>query len=855
MRSTCFTTDRETPTPQRSRSLGWYSCAAFVALVLALTPLSASATCQACDWEQGPWAISVTNQGAPGSPETTVQWPGGSKNGNALEIYYTLAGDSPQLWVFLTNGFFRQVAPGAQFATSFRLFRYFSSTDENLDELTPAGFEILGVSGNGELTLQLDYRNDAITASDRFAVQVDSTLRIPTALQTAMSASIAITNESGYAVAPFWQGHRTLGEQWVLFGVSSMYVADNLSSEIPAWYDVLDLGNLYVGNVADSDFMNDGYSLNGAIEVSTHDVAIIETESGFLALDHEMPHVVIPGLEWYEELILGETTSDFASLVHLYDDRRNQRIDVVGSSGLVSSIDDLKWSMVYNRNDSNLVDGDNVRVRLGANPSIDAWPDGATQSVTLEIVTGAGALVPALSFPQLGYLMGCMLLAALWIRRRSVRTSALVVLQLALVGWLALPPTAATADILLASYESTESPELSLSSPDAGMTLTWPVLGGAAGVPAATEGSHVLKLAWTGETDRKVEVRHDWASSTFDLAGQGGILIDVYVDTASALPAIAGIYDDVFFWLEGFDLPTTTGQWYTLAMCVADKGHVGLNHILATLFEDVAGDDGTIYLDNLRLVPPKQLSFAGRNWTVKCGVGLGPGPNDFSQGAENVWVDGNGRLHLKIIERRGQWWCAEVVLNDSLGYGAYSFELETRVDLIDEIAVLGLFTYDLDAAAENYREIDIEFSKWGNPENDNGQYVIQPYTVFDNIYRFDVDYSGAGGDDTTTHTFSWGPGAIDFESSYGAIPPPDPGSIQAWPYSGVDIPDEGAEQTRLNLWLFQTAAPANGQDVEVVISDFRFIDVAPGVPVLGVWGLLGLAVVLAGVARQLLRGG
>ena len=121
------------------------------------------------------------------------------------------------------------------------------------------------------------------------------------------------------------------------------------------------------------------------------------------------------------------------------------------------------------------------------------------------------------------------------------------------MGWLALAPTASAADVLLAGYEPSESPELTLTSPDAGMTLTWPLVGGAGGVPAATEGSHVLKLAWTGETDRKVEVRHDFATSTFDLAGHGAILIDVYVETASGLPAIAGIYDDVFFWLEGFD--------------------------------------------------------------------------------------------------------------------------------------------------------------------------------------------------------------------------------------------------------------------------------------------------------------
>jgi hypothetical protein len=430
-----------------------------------------------------------------------------------------------------------------------------------------------------------------------------------------------------------------------------------------------------------------------------------------------------------------------------------------------------------------------------------------------------------------------------------VSGSRVAALAVAVIGGLALAPGADAAATKLASYEPAESPELSVSSPDAGMTLSWPLAGGVAGVPAATEGSHVLKLAWTGETDRKVEVRHAWATSTFDLAGHGAILVDVYVETASALPAIAGIYDDVFLWLEGFDLPATTGQWTTLAMCAADKEQVGLDHILATLFEQLAGDDGTLYLDNLRLAPPRQLSFAGRSWTVKCGGYLGPGPNPFSQSAANVWVDGSDRLHLKISERRGQWWCAEVVLDEPLGRGTYSFEVATNVALLDENAVLGLFTYDFDAAAENYREIDFEFSRWGDAENDNGQFVVQPYTVPGNIHRFDIDTAGSGGDDTTSHTWSWTPDAVHFASRYGAIPGAAP--IESWSYTGADVPDEGDERVRFNLWLFQGAAPAGAQDVEVIISDFRFLEAAHGVPALGPGGLLGLGLALIWlVARQ-----
>ena len=42
-------------------------------------------------------------------------------------------------------------------------------------------------------------------------------------------------------------------------------------------------------------------------------------------------------------------------------------------------------------------------------------------------------------------------------------------------------------------YEPSEA-NLTLSSRDSGMTVAWPVLGGVADVPNATEGSHVVKL-------------------------------------------------------------------------------------------------------------------------------------------------------------------------------------------------------------------------------------------------------------------------------------------------------------------------------------------------------------------------
>lgn len=415
-----------------------------------------------------------------------------------------------------------------------------------------------------------------------------------------------------------------------------------------------------------------------------------------------------------------------------------------------------------------------------------------------------------------------------------------------------VPPPAHGSDQLLASYEPSET-NLTVTSPD-NCTITWPPQGG--DVPSATEGSYVLKLDCTGEWDRKVEVKHEWSGRTFDLAGYGGLLVDVYVETPSALPQIMGIWDNVFSWLEGFGLPTATGQWTEVSTCVYDKDQVDLDHISALIFEDLGADDVVVYLDNLRLVPPRQLSFAGYEWTVKCGAPLGPGPNPFSQSEDHVWVDGSGRLHLTIQNYRTLWWSTEVIANDSLGHGTYVFSVESRVDALDPNMILGLFTWDGDAPEHAYREIDFEF----NPSLQNvlgcdclpgnGQYAIQPVdagvcpgtSCNENVHRFDIDYTGPS--ETTTHELIWRADAIDFRSSYGGFPAPSANTFETWTYDGPDNPPPGGETARMNLWLVNGMAPAGGQGAEVVISDFRYFPPSSAVPAVGGRGRTGLILLL-----------
>ncbi|MFM2106780.1 MAG: hypothetical protein RL338_1812 [Chloroflexota bacterium] len=205
------------------------------------------------------------------------------------------------------------------------------------------------------------------------------------------------------------------------------------------------------------------------------------------------------------------------------------------------------------------------------------------------------------------------------------------------------------------------------------------------------------------------------------------------------------------------------------------------------------------------------ITWSGLTWTIKRSTSaVGPGPNIFS--AANVWVDANGYLHLRISkDAKGRWTSAEIV-GPNFGYGTYAFELGSRVDALDPNAVLGLFTWS-DLPDYAYREIDIEFARWGwAGDPTNGQYVVQPWDAANHLERFTTPPTVP-----QTHRFAWREGRIDWSSDASGSP------IASYAYAGADVPVPGGDvRPRLNLWLYGGKAPATGQSVEVVIRSFTW---------------------------------
>jgi len=202
------------------------------------------------------------------------------------------------------------------------------------------------------------------------------------------------------------------------------------------------------------------------------------------------------------------------------------------------------------------------------------------------------------------------------------------------------------------------------------------------------------------------------------------------------------------------------------------------------------------------------IRFAGLTWNVKNGIG-GPGPNNWSDSPSNVWVDADDQLHLKIRKSGNTWYCSEIIAQQSFGYGEYRFYVASSVEKYDPEIVTGLFTYETDN-----REIDIEFSHWGNTANAEGWFTVQP-VLSGNQQSFTMNLQS----ENSTHKFIWGNSSIFFQSYLGHYEnlPSQDSLIREWTYTGNYNPPAGNERLHINFWLFGGHAPVNQQEAEFVV--------------------------------------
>jgi hypothetical protein len=211
------------------------------------------------------------------------------------------------------------------------------------------------------------------------------------------------------------------------------------------------------------------------------------------------------------------------------------------------------------------------------------------------------------------------------------------------------------------------------------------------------------------------------------------------------------------------------------------------------------------------LPSPKILSFSGYEWSTSTGPIFHAGSRNFFDPA-NVWTDERGALHLRISGSPGRWSAAEVKLTRSLGYGTYRFQVRD-VSHLEPSALLTLVTWDGVGSESSRRELDVELGRWGHLENNNVNYVVQPYYVPANFLAFRVP-PGA-----YTHSFRWEPGQVMFSTVAGS----GDGRVISRHVFTSGVPSPEGKSVRIGLYVFHQGQIPLKSENEVTIDKFEYL--------------------------------
>ena len=215
------------------------------------------------------------------------------------------------------------------------------------------------------------------------------------------------------------------------------------------------------------------------------------------------------------------------------------------------------------------------------------------------------------------------------------------------------------------------------------------------------------------------------------------------------------------------------------------------------------------------------IKFSGYEWEVRQAEKEGPGPNFWK--SENAFVDKDGRLHLKITKDADHWSCAEITSKRKFPFGRYQFQIEGRIDLLDKNIVLGLFNYPTpEIGKDTTNEIDIEFARWGEKKNANGNYTIWPYKF--GVPQTSKTFEFALNGDNTTHRFLWRSDSIKYQSLNGHRDDNqfEFSSFLLKPAKPLDAIPQKPLPLHFNLWLFHGLEPSDGKEVEIIIKSFKY---------------------------------
>jgi hypothetical protein len=192
------------------------------------------------------------------------------------------------------------------------------------------------------------------------------------------------------------------------------------------------------------------------------------------------------------------------------------------------------------------------------------------------------------------------------------------------------------------------------------------------------------------------------------------------------------------------------------------------------------------------------ITWSGYYWTVRDSAGYNEQPSfgPWSSSSQNVWVDPEGALHLRITGDRGKRVSAQVTSTTPFGYGTYRLHVHLDSAGLDRWSVFAMYTFGARDANGNLNELDIEHGDVGviHP-NSTSQFVVQPYDVVGHLHRFAVPVGALD----RIEEIKWFPNGVRF-TVYDATNPLAP-PIATWAFPNAKaVPQFAGDALNLSMW-------------------------------------------------------
>lgn len=221
------------------------------------------------------------------------------------------------------------------------------------------------------------------------------------------------------------------------------------------------------------------------------------------------------------------------------------------------------------------------------------------------------------------------------------------------------------------------------------------------------------------------------------------------------------------------------------------------------------------------------IDWAGHTWQVNTGYPMGGRTAGQIDGrADNVFVDGRGRLHLDIRGSGATATGAEVSTVDNMSFGSFYYVVSGPIMSMEPSVVFSGFTYGPanGVGGDGTDELDIEFSRWNGVDgNIDGDFTFYPASgeqkhgdSFTTNWLLDLG-------NVNTCRIDWTPSSVTASIWAGDVPPTasTTTAVKTATFHGTSktVPQE-AMPMMFNLWT-NGAYPTKALDV--VVDKFQYI--------------------------------